>query len=92
MLLDQAKAHQALSLKLTDNLIPIFQPAYSPELNPLERLWQYLKQQIKGENFAPLKQLRERLRHEFCKLNRESVRKSLPLNLKNRLSRKGAYF
>lgn len=71
--LDQAKAHQALSLNWADNLIPIFQPAHSPELNPIERLWQYLKQQIKGENFTTLKQLRERLRHEFCKLTTERV-------------------
>lgn len=71
--LDQAKAHQALALNWSDNLIPVFQPAHSSELNPIERLWQYLKQQLKGENFATLKQLRERFHHEFCKLTPERV-------------------
>jgi hypothetical protein len=67
--LDQAQAHQALSLHWADNLIPVFQPAHSPELNPIERLWQYLKQQLQGENFATLDQLRQRLRQEFSKLS-----------------------
>lgn len=71
--LDQAKAHQALSLNWAENLIPVFQPAYSPELNPIERLWQFLKQQIKGENFATLAQLRDRLQHEFKMLTADRV-------------------
>lgn len=71
--LDQAKAHQALSLKWANNLIPVFQPAHSPQLNPIERLWQFLKQQVKGENFATLPQLRERLQHELKALTAEQV-------------------
>jgi transposase len=71
--LDQAKAHQARSLQWADNLIPIFQPAHCPELNPIERLWQYLKQQIKGENFATLDLLRQRLQQEFSNLSPHRV-------------------
>lgn len=71
--LDQAKAHQALSLNWANNLIPVFQPAHSPELNPIERLWQYLKQQLKGENFVTLAQLRARLAQEFSKLAPQRV-------------------
>lgn len=37
--LDQAKAHQALSLRWPENLILVLQPAPSPELNPTERFW-----------------------------------------------------
>ena len=50
--MDQAPAHRALALKWSENVIPIFQPAASPELNPIERLWLWVKQQIQGENFA----------------------------------------
>lgn len=71
--LDQAKAHQALSLRWSENLIPIFQPAHSPELNPIERLWQWIKRQLQGENFADLAQLRQRLRREFQQLSVEQV-------------------
>jgi len=37
--LDQASCHTATTLVWPDNVIPIFQPAHSPELNPIERLW-----------------------------------------------------
>lgn len=71
--LDQAKAHQALALRWSENLIPIFQPAHSPQLNPVERLWQFLKRQLQGENFATLTQLRKRLQQEFQNLTAEQV-------------------
>lgn len=71
--LDQAKAHQALALQWPENLIPVLQPAHSPELNPIERLWQFLKRQLQGENFATIAQLRHRLQQEFQKLTTEQV-------------------
>jgi len=71
--LDQAKAHQALSLRWSENLIPIFQPAHSPELNPIERLWQWVKQQLRGENFENLDHLRLRLKQVFQQLSVEQV-------------------
>ena len=39
-------------------VIPIFQPAHSPELNPIERLWQDLKKPFKCTNFETLASLR----------------------------------
>ncbi|MEH2409311.1 IS630 family transposase [Nostoc sp.] len=52
--MDQASTHQALALSWPENLIPIFQPVHSPQLNPIERLWQFIKHQFKGENFSNL--------------------------------------
>jgi transposase len=37
------------------------QPSHSPELNPIERVWQFIKAQLKGQRFATLDQLRQRL-------------------------------
>jgi hypothetical protein len=71
--LDQAKAHQALSLHWPENLIPILQPAHSPQLNPIERLWQFLKAQLKGENFANLKELKARIQQLLDALLSEQV-------------------
>lgn len=59
--LDQAGAHVASALRWPQNLIPLCQPAHSPELNPIERVWQFIKAQLKGERFVTLEQLRERL-------------------------------
>ena len=71
--MDQAPAHRALALKWSENVIPIFQPAASPELNPIERLWWWVKQQIQGENFATLADLRVRLTQVFKSLTTEQV-------------------
>lgn len=71
--LDQAKAHQALSLHWHENLIPILQPAHSPQLNPIERVWQFLKAQLKGENFANLSALKARIQQLLDELTPEQV-------------------
>ena len=44
MQVDQAGCHRAKRLRLLKNIIFIFQPAHSPELNPIERVWLHLKQ------------------------------------------------
>ena len=46
LLLDQAPAHTAQQVSIPENVIRLSLPAYSPELNPVERLWEDLKQRI----------------------------------------------
>jgi hypothetical protein len=48
VLLDSAPAHVAQRVPVPDNVVLIPLPAYSPELNPVERLWEDLKQRIDG--------------------------------------------
>lgn len=43
MVVDQAPAHVAKRVDLPDNVVLIWLPPYSPELNPVERLWEDLK-------------------------------------------------
>jgi len=43
MVWDQAGFHTSGSLTLPDNVTIIPLPAYSPELNPVENLWHYLR-------------------------------------------------
>jgi transposase len=68
MQMDQASAHQGLALSCPENIIPIFQPSHSPQLNPMERLWQLIKRQFKGESFSHLDQLRQGVQHELAQL------------------------
>ena len=58
MQVDQAGCHRAKRLRLPSNIILIFQPAHSPELNPIERVWLHLKQ---GLRFALPKNMDVRL-------------------------------
>ena len=43
LVLDQAGWHTAKNLIVPHNITLLHLPAYSPELNPVERLWAYLK-------------------------------------------------
>jgi hypothetical protein len=46
MVLDQAGWHGAKALKIPENITLVPLPAYAPELNPIERLWLYLKERF----------------------------------------------
>lgn len=46
MLTDNASAHKAKKLIIPDNIVLLPFPAYCPELNPIERLWQYIKSKV----------------------------------------------
>jgi transposase len=56
--LDGAPAHIAQGIEIPDNIVLLFQPPHSPELNPIERLWLDLKLDLRGENFESLDHLR----------------------------------
>lgn len=44
LLMDRAGWHITGQLKMPDNITPILLPARAPELNPVENVWQYLRQ------------------------------------------------
>ena len=43
LVLDQAGWHLSKGLQVPENLTLLYLPPYSPELNPIERLWAFLK-------------------------------------------------
>ena len=43
LIIDQAGWHKSRDLKLPDGITVLLLPAYSPELNPVENLWHYLR-------------------------------------------------
>ncbi len=43
LVMDKAGWHVSDDLIIPANIEPVFLPPYSPELNPVERLWQWLK-------------------------------------------------
>jgi len=46
VLMDNGSCHKAKALVIPDNVRCLFLPPYSPELNPIERLWQDVKNQL----------------------------------------------
>lgn len=61
LLMDNSGAHTAKRLKLPSNVGIVFQPAANPELNPAERVWQDLKEQLAWLTFADLDALEQEI-------------------------------
>jgi putative transposase len=53
LVLDQAGWHGAKALRAPDNLTLLPLPPYSPELNPVERLWLYLRERFLSLRLFP---------------------------------------
>jgi transposase len=58
---DNGRLHTWSELKIPENVILLFQPPYSPQVNPIERLWKEIKKQLKWQLFENLDDLRNRL-------------------------------
>lgn len=60
--MDGAGWHKSEKLLYPKNIRIIIQPAYSPELNPIEKLWQYIKNHtIKNKIFKTLNELEDKV-------------------------------
>lgn len=46
LIIDGAGWHKSKNLRVPNNIILMFLPPYSPELNPIERLWLYIKKHV----------------------------------------------
>jgi transposase len=59
--MDNGRFPKALLLDSDDHVMPIYLLTYSPELNPIERLWEPTKKNLKWENYSSLDQLKEQV-------------------------------
>lgn len=66
VLIDNAGFHSLLKYAVPDNIKLIRIPPYSPELNPSEKIWAYIKQHYKNNVFDKLDNVKVWL-HEFVK-------------------------
>ena len=55
--LDNGRFHLAKKLIIPDNIVLLFQPAYSPDINPIERVWEFMKEELSWANFKNLTEL-----------------------------------
>jgi transposase len=59
LITDGAAAHRSTRLKIKEELLIEHLPAYSPELNPVERLFKELRKQLKNRVFESLEAVEE---------------------------------
>ena len=61
------------NLKIPDNILLIFQPPYSPELNPIERVRPHIKQEWSWEISENLDEIKEKVRAFIENFSRETI-------------------
>jgi len=61
LLVDNGRHHTAKALEVPGNIRLVFLPPYSPELNPIERVWQEMKDEVAWLAFDTLDPLREKV-------------------------------
>jgi transposase len=62
LILDGAGWHNSASLKTPSNIKLISLPPYSPELNPVERLWRWLRMNVcRNKHFKKIEEVEEAL-------------------------------
>jgi transposase len=71
--LDNGPLHKAKKLQVPPNIVLLFQPPSSPELNPIERLWEHLKGQLKWQVFKDLKHLQSRVSEQLKNLGLDVI-------------------
>jgi transposase len=70
---DNGSAHLAKNLMIPENIILLFQPAYSPDVNPIERVWQSLKDKLSWLTVETLDELRKAMDSVLNSLTAECI-------------------
>jgi len=75
LILDNGAFHKAQRLIIPQNIGLLFLPPYSPELNPAEMMWAYIKQQLANQVFDCLDKLSDKVAYILKQLNNETIHK-----------------
>jgi len=59
IVIDNAGFHACLNIEIPDNIYLLRIPPYTPELNPYEQVWQYIKQRFKNKRFESIDNLKD---------------------------------
>jgi transposase len=70
---DNAPCHIAKKLQIPENIIFFFQPPYCPEVNPIERFWQFLKNQICWSLFESLDALKDKIANLLNSVSQKNI-------------------
>ena len=75
LVLDNAGWHVARALRVPDNVTLLFLPPYSPELNPAERLWAWLRShQLANRVYADYQELLSATDRAWLSLDADTIK------------------
>lgn len=70
---DNGSFHSSLQLHIPDNIILLFQPSHTPQVNPIERLWKEIKEELSWELFDNLEALKVAVEKILAKLSQKVI-------------------
>jgi len=73
VIIDNATYHKANKLVIPHNIYLMCIPPYSPELNPCEQVWQYIKQRYKNNIFDSMESLKKWLHSFVVNMSAEAI-------------------
>lgn len=80
VIMDCAGWHKSKSLEIPHNIQIMFLPPYSPELNPVEKLWQYIKSNtIKNRVYENIQILENTIADFINELNPDEIKHTCSL-------------
>jgi putative transposase len=76
MAMDRASWHAGIKTGEWENIVPMFQPPYSPETNPVENLWHHIREDggFKNTTFNTLKEVELKLAEKLKNLDEKTVK------------------
>ena len=74
VVIDNAAFHATKNISIPENIYLLRIPPYTPELNPCEQIWPYLKQRFKNTQVESLKELQEWLAKQICLMDKETIK------------------
>lgn len=75
LLMDRAGWHRSKNLNIPDNITIKFLPPYSPELNPVEKLWQWIRKEVyHNVIYHTLTELSDAIEKEMMNITKEQFK------------------
>lgn len=74
VVIDNAGFHSTKDMILPENICLLAIPPYSPELNPCEKIWQFLKDRYKNKTFQSIKILKEWLHIQVNTMSEDTIK------------------
>ena len=74
VVIDNAAFHNTSNINVPENIYLLNIPPYSPELNPCEQIWQYIKKRYKNKTFDQMSTLRKWLWNFVCEMDKELIK------------------
>lgn len=74
VVIDNAGFHSIKNMEIPENIKLLRIPPYTPELNPCEQIWAYIKKRFKNKVYENLQDLKNWLKEFVKSMNKETIK------------------